>query len=97
MGVTPLRQSWRGLVAGAALTQSVAAIAAGIVADGGSATSVSTASGGRQTVNIAAAVAGVSHNTYTEFNVGSLIQSNARTAGNAALLCAVRLYGVQFC
>ncbi|WP_247538275.1 filamentous hemagglutinin N-terminal domain-containing protein [Ralstonia pseudosolanacearum] len=45
--------------------------AAGIVADGGTATSVSTAANGRQTVNIAPSVAGVSHNTYSSFNVGT--------------------------
>lgn len=54
---------------GAACMHTSIAYAAGIVADGGTATTVST-SGGRQTVNIAPAVSGVSHNTYTEFNVG---------------------------
>jgi len=48
-----------------------AAAAAGIVPDGGTATSVSTGTSGRQTVNIAPGVAGVSHNTFTSFNVGS--------------------------
>ncbi len=50
---------------------STTAVAAGIVPDGGTATSVSTGATGRQTVNIAPATAGVSHNTYTSFNVGS--------------------------
>ncbi|MFJ2986487.1 filamentous hemagglutinin N-terminal domain-containing protein [Collimonas sp. NPDC087041] len=44
--------------------------AAGIVSDGGTATTVNTAGNGRQTVNIAPAVSGVSHNTYSQFNVG---------------------------
>lgn len=45
-------------------------MAAGIVADGATATSVSTAANGRQTVNIARAISGVSYNTYGQFNVG---------------------------
>src|SRR5690242_15291616 len=45
-------------------------LAQGIVPDGSSATSVSTAPSGKQTVQIAPAAAGVSHNTYTNFNVG---------------------------
>jgi len=47
------------------------AIAAGIVPDGGTATTVSTGANGRQLVNIAPGVAGVSHNTYSSFNVGA--------------------------
>ncbi|MGF6604912.1 filamentous hemagglutinin family protein, partial [Paraburkholderia sp. GAS448] len=46
------------------------ALAAGIVPDGGTATSVSTGANGHQTVNIAPAFGGVSHNTYSAFNVG---------------------------
>ncbi|HEY4353324.1 MAG TPA: filamentous hemagglutinin N-terminal domain-containing protein [Paraburkholderia sp.] len=45
--------------------------AAGVVADGGTVTTVSTGASGRQTVNIAPATGGVSHNTYTSFNVGA--------------------------
>ncbi|MCT7313272.1 filamentous hemagglutinin N-terminal domain-containing protein [Ralstonia sp. CHL-2022] len=45
--------------------------AAGIVPDGGTATTVNTGATGRQTVNIAPSVAGVSHNTYSSFNVGT--------------------------
>ncbi|MEW9584022.1 filamentous hemagglutinin N-terminal domain-containing protein [Paraburkholderia sp. DGU8] len=45
--------------------------AAGIVADGGTATSIATAANGHQTVNLAAAVGGVSRNTYSSFNVSS--------------------------
>ncbi len=42
---------------------------AGITPDGATATSVTTTAG-RTTINIAPAVSGVSHNTYTDFNVG---------------------------
>lgn len=62
--------------------------AAGIVADGGTVTSVSTAASGRQTVNIAPSVGGVSNNTYSHFNVGSAgadlnnVGINARTIVN---------------
>ncbi|WP_247392520.1 filamentous hemagglutinin N-terminal domain-containing protein, partial [Ralstonia pseudosolanacearum] len=48
------------------------AIAAGIAPDGGTATTVSVGTTGRQTVNIAPSTAGVSHNTYTSFNVGTV-------------------------
>ncbi|WP_179296960.1 filamentous hemagglutinin N-terminal domain-containing protein [Burkholderia ubonensis] len=64
------------------------ALAAGIVPDGGTATSVSLAPDGRQLVNLAPAVAGVSSNTYSSFNVtaaGSTLNNtgiNARTIVN---------------
>ncbi|WP_155632508.1 filamentous hemagglutinin N-terminal domain-containing protein, partial [Burkholderia territorii] len=64
------------------------AIGAGIVPDGGTATAVSTGVGGRQTVNIAPSVGGVSNNTYSSFNVSKVgadlnnIGINARTIVN---------------
>ncbi|PZR47988.1 two-partner secretion domain-containing protein [Paraburkholderia fungorum] len=64
------------------------ASAAGIVIDGGTATIVSTAANGHQTVNIAPTVAGVSNNTYSSFNVDAAGASlnnvgiNARTIVN---------------
>jgi filamentous hemagglutinin family protein len=67
---------------------SVSAHAVGVVADSGTATSVSTAANGHQTVSIAPAVGGVSHNTYSHFNVGSAgvdlnnVGINARTIVN---------------
>lgn len=60
----------------------------GITPDGGTATNVSTAANGRQTVSIAPAVGGVSSNTYRTFNVsnaGADLQNtgvNARTIVN---------------
>ncbi|AJC23301.1 hypothetical protein RO07_12355 [Pandoraea pulmonicola] len=62
--------------------------AAGIVPDGGTATSVTIGADGRQNVAIAAPVHGVSHNTYTSFNVdraGATLNNagvNARTIVN---------------
>ncbi|AJY23724.1 hypothetical protein CH72_5482 [Burkholderia ambifaria AMMD] len=64
------------------------AAAAGIVPDGGTPTSVSNAPNGRQLVNLAPAVAGVSNNTYSSFNVttaGATLNNagiNARTIVN---------------
>ncbi|WP_242557829.1 MULTISPECIES: filamentous hemagglutinin N-terminal domain-containing protein [Pandoraea] len=62
--------------------------AAGIVPDGGTATSVTVGPDGRQNVAIAPPVYGVSHNTYTSFNVdraGATLNNtgvNARTIVN---------------
>jgi len=64
--LTPL-----ALLIGVLLGTSGSAWAGGIVSDGGTATSVSTAANGRQTVNIAPAVSGVSLNTFSQFNVSS--------------------------
>ncbi len=69
--------SWLGRYLGTAVFLSFiaphwahAAGISGVVADGGTATAVSTSANGRQTVAIAPAVYGVSNNTYTSFNVG---------------------------
>lgn len=60
----------RGALAGLALFALAArGHAAGIVADGGTATTVNVGAGGRITVGVAGAVGGVSTNTYREFNV----------------------------
>ncbi|MGS1048109.1 filamentous hemagglutinin N-terminal domain-containing protein [Burkholderia glumae] len=72
----------------ASMLAPLAAAAAGIVPDGGTQTSVSAGAGGRQIVNIAPAVAGVSQNTYSSFNVSTAGASlnnvgiNARTIVN---------------
>ncbi|KAB0685728.1 two-partner secretion domain-containing protein [Burkholderia territorii] len=64
------------------------AFAAGIVPDGGTRTSVSTGATGRQTVNIAPTIGGVSNNTYSSFNVSKAgadlnnVGINARTIVN---------------
>lgn len=65
-----------------------AVAAAGIVPDGATSTSVSVGAGGREIVNLAPAVGGVSHNSYTSFNVSAAGASlnnvgiNARTIVN---------------
>lgn len=65
-----------------------AAHAAAIVPDGGTATTVTTSATGRQTVNLAPTIGGVSNNTYTSFNVSKAgadlnnIGINARTIVN---------------
>jgi len=61
-------------------------LAQGIVPDGGTATSVSTATSGKQTVQIAPAAAGVSHNTYMNFNVGRNGADFINTGVNASLI-----------
>ncbi|QVN18998.1 filamentous hemagglutinin N-terminal domain-containing protein [Burkholderia pyrrocinia] len=71
---------------GAGLSCSV--FAAGIVPDGQNSTSVSSSANGRQTVNIAPAIGGVSNNTYSSFNVSKAgadlnnVGINARTIVN---------------
>jgi filamentous hemagglutinin family protein len=70
------------------LAWGVPSLGAGIVPDSGTVTSVVSGAGGRQVVNIAPAVSGVSHNTYTQFNVGAPgatlnnVGINARTIVN---------------
>ncbi|VWB68972.1 Filamentous hemagglutinin family outer membrane protein [Burkholderia lata] len=65
-----------------------AAQAATIVPDGSTATSVSVGANGRQTVNIAPTIGGVSNNTYSSFNVSKAgadlnnVGINARTIVN---------------
>ncbi|HDR8934506.1 two-partner secretion domain-containing protein [Burkholderia vietnamiensis] len=62
--------------------------AAGIVGDGGTATTISIGANGRQTVSIAPAIGGVSNNTYSSFNVSKAgadlnnVGINARTIIN---------------
>ncbi|BCN13150.1 hypothetical protein RPSD_50350 (plasmid) [Ralstonia solanacearum] len=51
------------------------AVAAGIVPDGGTATTVTTGATGRPVVNIAPSTAGVSHNTYTSFDLHPAIST----------------------
>ncbi|NEJ75011.1 filamentous hemagglutinin N-terminal domain-containing protein, partial [Rhizobium phaseoli] len=62
---------------------SAGASATGIVADGGTATSVSTAANGHQIVSIAPAFRGVSHNTYSSFSVSSAGANLNNTGINA--------------
>ncbi|WP_408410503.1 two-partner secretion domain-containing protein [Paraburkholderia strydomiana] len=75
-------------VALGAATASSAGYAVGIVVDGSTATTVTTSPGGRQTVNIAPAIGGVSNNTYNSFNVSNAganlnnVGINARTIVN---------------
>ena len=70
------------------MTLPYCAYAAGIVVDGGTATSVLNGTNGRQTVNIAPAFGGVSNNTYSSFNVSKAgvdlnnVGINARTIVN---------------
>ncbi|RKT25637.1 filamentous hemagglutinin family protein [Paraburkholderia sp. RAU2J] len=59
------------------------ALAVGIVPDGSTATSVSTAANGRQTVAIAPAAGGVSSNTYRSFNVSAVGADLNNTGINA--------------
>ncbi|PFH10112.1 filamentous hemagglutinin family protein [Collimonas sp. PA-H2] len=67
--LAPARRKPLALLIGVLLGTSGSGWAAGIVSDGGTATTISTAANGRQTVNIAPAVSGVSQNSYSQFNV----------------------------
>ncbi|QCP55027.1 filamentous hemagglutinin N-terminal domain-containing protein [Trinickia violacea] len=60
--------------------------AAAIVADGGTATSVSTAANGHQIVNIAPTVGAVSHNTYSSFNVSAAVADLNNVGINAGTI-----------
>lgn len=66
----PARLKPLALMIGLWLGASGSGWTAGIVSDGGTATTIGTAASGRQTVNIAPAISGVSQNTYSQFNVG---------------------------
>jgi filamentous hemagglutinin family protein len=82
------RPSLSALVALASFALAPGVRAAGIVADGATATTVTTASNGHQIVSLAPAVGGVSNNTYTSFNVSTAgadlnnVGINARTIVN---------------
>ena len=71
-----------------ALAWVIPTFGAGVVPDGGTVTTVVSGANGRQIVNIAPAVSGVSQNTYTQFNVGTAgvtlnnVGINARTIVN---------------
>jgi filamentous hemagglutinin family protein len=52
------------------LIRGALAASGGVIVDGATGTNVSTAVNGRQTIDIAQTVSGVSHNTYSQFNVG---------------------------
>ena len=76
------------VVATAWCTLAPGAFAAGIVPDGSTATTVSAGASGRQTVNIAPTIGGVSNNAYSSFNVSKAgadlnnVGINARTIVN---------------
>ncbi|ARK45909.1 filamentous hemagglutinin N-terminal domain-containing protein [Burkholderia pseudomallei] len=78
----------RLIVSALATAWPVYVLAGGILPDGGTATTVSTAGNGRQAVNIAPAIGGVSNNTYSSFNVSKAgadlnnVGINARTIVN---------------
>jgi len=87
----PLRGRWTALAIAASAPFAVlgsSALAAGVVADGGTATTVSPGAGGHQVINIAPATGGVSNNTYSSFNVSKAgadlnnVGINARTIVN---------------
>jgi filamentous hemagglutinin family protein len=63
-----------------------AGAAPGIVPDGGTHTSVTTSSSGRQTVSIAPSTYGVSSNTYSSFNVTRAGATLDNTSANARII-----------
>src|SRR3954453_2443959 len=85
MGGT-FRSHGAGVALSALLLQAASCPAQGIVPDGGSATSVSGAASGKQTVRIAPAAGGISPNTYTHFNVGKSGADLINNGVNARLI-----------
>jgi filamentous hemagglutinin family protein len=72
-----------GLLAFLVASAAHAGASPGIVPDGGTHTSVTTSSNGRQTVSIAPATYGVSSNTYSNFNVTQAGATLDNTSANA--------------
>lgn len=80
--------AWLALCAGG--PGFAAGVAAGVVADGGTKTSVSVGATGRVTVGIAPAIAGVSHNTFRDFNVSATgVELDNRSASARNIIAQV--------
>ena len=78
------RHTWQAvLLTFLAAAATRASAAPGIVPDGGTATRVTTAANGRQTVSIAPSTYGVSSNTYSSFNVTRAGATLDNTSANA--------------